>query len=404
MSRTCDRRGGGRHATSVSLDEALIDLIDTIGEAALDPDLWPIALTRLADSLGVGQVAMASLDERTKTFASIAPRTDPEDIASYAAYWAFHNPAWSRSTTVPTGQVFSIDSLVGREVFAKTAIFNEWWKPAQWSLTSIGANLVIEDRLTALVCVDSGPCKDALDEVQVRAFELALQHIHRAVRIQRKICRLDLARVAAAEQLDALPHGVVLVDAGARIILANNVARSLLATEDALAIRDGCLEAVSGGALADMIAGCVARPGHGSFTPRGGELEVKRGLGRAPLRVTVAAIPAERRIAEVPWLGLRAPVAIVAITDPEMQRRRIERYMREKFGLTPAESCLATEISKGDGRKAAAQRRGVALSTARAQLTSIFEKTGTRRQAELVRLVHDVSARVHIPEEGCGVL
>jgi DNA-binding CsgD family transcriptional regulator len=387
----------------MSLDDELIALIDTIGEAALDPGLWPHVLTQLADSLGAAQVAMASLDDRTRTFASIAPRTDPDALASYTSYWAFHNPAWNHSTTVPAGQIFSIDSLVGRDAFAKTAIFNEWWRPAQWGLALIGTNLLVEDRLTAMVCVDYGPSKPEIDAAAARAFAFAVQHIYRAVRIQQKICRLDLEREAAADKFDALPHGILLVDAGARVVFANPAARALLAAGEGLALRGGCLEAAGQGALASLIAGCAVKPRLPSLRVRGGDLEIARGAGRAPFQVTVVPISAEGRIVEVPWLGLRAPVAIVAVTDPDVERRRLERYLRDVFGLTPAESSLAAEIAKGDGRKAAAERRGVALSTARAQLSSIFEKTGTRRQAELVRLVLDVIARVHHPESGRGL-
>jgi DNA-binding CsgD family transcriptional regulator len=395
-------RGAGEASTGgrVSLEDALIDLIDTIGEAALDPDLWPLVLTRLADSLGAGQVAMASLDERTQAFASIAPRTDPEDLANYKTYWAFHNPAWMRSMAVPAGETFSLDSLVGREAFTRTPIFNEWWRPAGWGLALIGANLLVEDRLTALVCLDNGPNGDVIGEQQVHAFEFAVQHIHRAVRIQRKFCKLELEREAAADQYDAHPHGILLVDAGARVVFANSSARVLLAAGTGLVLRSGRLETEDGGVLPGLIAACEARPRFGTLRSRGGDLEIARGAGRAPLQVTVAPVCAEGRVAEVPWLGLRAPVAIVTITDPDLERRRLEQQLRDAFGLTPAESSLAAEIAKGDGRKAAAQRRGVALSTARAQLSSIFEKTGTRRQAELVRLVHDVTARVHHPEAG----
>jgi DNA-binding CsgD family transcriptional regulator len=386
----------------MNLDDALIELIDTIGEAALDPDLWPLTLTRLADAVGGGQVAMAALDERTQIFATIAPRSDPDYLASYKAYWAFHNPLWARSTAVAAGQTFTLDSLVGRDAFTKTPIFNEWWKPARCGLALVGANLMVEDGLTALVCVDNGPTKDEIADEQVRAFEFAVRHIHRAVKIQRKINKLDLEREAAAEQLDSLPHGVLLVDSTARVVFANPAASALLSVEDGLTLQSGFLEAAGCGPLASLIAACAAKPRFAAPRHRGGDLEIPRGFGRAALQVTVAPLGAERRITDVPWLGLRAPVAIVTVTDPDLERRRLEAHLRDAFGLTPAESSLAAEIAKGDGRKAAAQRRGVALSTARAQLSSIFEKTGTRRQAELVRLIHGVVAGFHHPETGRG--
>jgi DNA-binding CsgD family transcriptional regulator len=46
----------------------------------------------------------------------------------------------------------------------------------------------------------------------------------------------------------------------------------------------------------------------------------------------------------------------------------------------------------GDGRAAAANRCGVSINTARTQLTSIFEKVGGTRQAELIRALLEAEA------------
>lgn len=70
-------------------------------------------------------------------------------------------------------------------------------------------------------------------------------------------------------------------------------------------------------------------------------------------------------------------------------RARVQR-LRERFAFTPAEAAFALEIVKGDGRQAAADRLGITVGTARSHLSSIFDKTGSRRQAELVRLLLDI--------------
>jgi len=97
------------------------------------------------------------------------------------------------------------------------------------------------------------------------------------------------------------------------------------------------------------------------------------------------------RLAEVPWIGVGTPVAIVTVSDPDLDRRRQEKNLRSRFSLTSAESRLAVEILKGDGRAAAARRRGISDATAKTQLASIFDKTGTHRQAELIRLLLDAA-------------
>ena len=57
------------------------------------------------------------------------------------------------------------------------------------------------------------------------------------------------------------------------------------------------------------------------------------------------------------------------------------------FGLTKAEARLARELACGDTIEDIAEEHGASISTARVQLKSIFAKTGTSRQAELVALL-----------------
>jgi DNA-binding CsgD family transcriptional regulator len=77
----------------------------------------------------------------------------------------------------------------------------------------------------------------------------------------------------------------------------------------------------------------------------------------------------------------------VLASDPETERQARIDDLRERFGFTPAEAAFALEIIKGDGRQAAADRLGISVATARSHLSSIFNKTGSRRQAQLVLLL-----------------
>ncbi|MFO0726276.1 MAG: helix-turn-helix transcriptional regulator [Myxococcota bacterium] len=57
------------------------------------------------------------------------------------------------------------------------------------------------------------------------------------------------------------------------------------------------------------------------------------------------------------------------------------------YGLTPAERRLAKTLADGHTLADAARAFHVSLNTVRTQLQAIFHKTGTHRQAELVRLL-----------------
>jgi hypothetical protein len=165
----------------------LIALIDLIYEAALDNDLWPGVVIKLADAMGTAQVAMPSMDLRANVVATIAPRCDPDLLTSWKEYWAFRDPVLARAMRRPAGEIYTLDSLMPREEFAATPVFNELWLPAQYSLATMGANLVVEDQFSALICFSNPPGKDSLTAEQMRIFEAVVPHLARALRINRRL-------------------------------------------------------------------------------------------------------------------------------------------------------------------------------------------------------------------------
>jgi DNA-binding CsgD family transcriptional regulator len=110
-----------------------------------------------------------------------------------------------------------------------------------------------------------------------------------------------------------------------------------------------------------------------------------RGEERDPIQAFVA--PFKARDDDIRQGDAGESLAILFLTDPETALIADKNRWQQQFGLTAAEANLALEIVKGDGRRASAERLGISISTARAHLTHIFEKTGTRRQAALVRLL-----------------
>jgi DNA-binding CsgD family transcriptional regulator len=85
--------------------------------------------------------------------------------------------------------------------------------------------------------------------------------------------------------------------------------------------------------------------------------------------------------------------AIIVIVDLERQPRLPEEVLRISFSLSPAEAKLAQHLVSGESIEAIAEDLGIAYETARNQLKSIFAKTDTHRQAELVGLLTRVLMR-----------
>ncbi|MBI1196887.1 MAG: alpha/beta fold hydrolase [Phenylobacterium sp.] len=74
--------------------------------------------------------------------------------------------------------------------------------------------------------------------------------------------------------------------------------------------------------------------------------------------------------------------------------------LRESFGLTPAEVRLVERLGQGLALTDIAADLGVSIHTTRNQLNSVFNKIGVQRQAEIVRLLLELSAFAPSPIGG----
>jgi DNA-binding CsgD family transcriptional regulator len=95
----------------------------------------------------------------------------------------------------------------------------------------------------------------------------------------------------------------------------------------------------------------------------------------------------------------RGPAALgprrgfVVFVDLEARRAAAPGDLARAFGLTPAEARLASRLSSGEAVGLAAAKLGIAYETARCVLKSIFQKTDTHRQAQLVSLLSRIAQR-----------
>jgi hypothetical protein len=298
----------------MSIEDDVFTLIDLIYEAAFDSTQWPTALIRLADTMGAAQIGLLSLDRRARTFDSLAPRCDPVMDAIFKKYWAFHNPLWPHTIRRPVHEIFWTDSLLPRKDLVASRFFNEWMRPAEFGAAAIGANLLVGSDVSTMITAGNAPGKDEITAEQTYVFEAVLRHVHRAINIHRKLQLRDLDHDTAPDQLEQLTRGVMLVDGDARVLFANAAARRLFDSGGGFALKAGCVQSADGsGILQGLIASCT----HKVIAPNGpgGKISIPRGPRYSPLHVTVTPLRSRGTIAELPWLGLDIPVAIITVVD-----------------------------------------------------------------------------------------
>jgi DNA-binding CsgD family transcriptional regulator len=194
----------------------------------------------------------------------------------------------------------------------------------------------------------------------------------------------------AALALDYLETAVFVLDGDSRIQFANAAAKRLFDT-GRLSARNGLLSSPDSAEITALrrlvkqcVEGAVSSPAQMCFH-RLGDADSALCLALVAVRQPAGAKPGR-------------PIVMLFATAPCEASAPDTRQLRSQFGLTDAQAKLAIEIAKGEGLKACTRRLGIAMSTGRSHLKQIFEKTETRRQAELVRLIS--ACRFNVPQAG----
>jgi DNA-binding CsgD family transcriptional regulator len=158
--------------------------------------------------------------------------------------------------------------------------------------------------------------------------------------------------------LESLPLGLVLLDEEYRILFRNQAAVSL--------DNVWCLETIPPDYLL-AIKGAIRR----------GESEIFS-LGPQAHEVQLLLSPPQLRAQNVH--------AALLLRSSGPPTHAVE-HLQKMFSLTTAESRLVRLLLRGDNLKRAAAQLEVSTETVRSQLKSVFAKTNTRRQAELILLL-----------------
>lgn len=177
--------------------------------------------------------------------------------------------------------------------------------------------------------------------------------------------------------LDQIDLGVVLLDGDGGIAFANAGAERLLDRGDGVR-RLGHSLGAAGFEDAVRLQTAIGRAlqSDGRAAP---PLLLKRGRGRPIIASVVRTGSAAGPIS--------GPAAAVYLLDPDADVDPLLGPVCDGHDLTAAEARLARALVAGSTLTEAAAAQRIRLDTARSYLKQVFAKTGTHRQAELVRVM-----------------
>jgi DNA-binding CsgD family transcriptional regulator/PAS domain-containing protein len=372
----------------LSTKAELSSLLAALYDAAGDASLWSAFLGELGRATRSNQSAILLHDlSHGEHGISLHWGIDASAVRSYQVYFGARDFWMQKAAPLAhTGWLATSDEVCSFEELGRSEFYNDYLRPngfgphAMWE--------VIENSQSRIINV--GLYRDVRRPFGRKNLELLrflAPHIDRAFRLHLQLSELRSRADNLQYAIDRVAIGIILLGNDSRIIHTNEKAAKLLAGNDGLKVVQGCLHAESGGEaneLETLITQAQSTSMGTGFSP-GGAIKISRRVGPA-LQVVITPV---RNMA----FDSATPVyAIAFITDPSQKIRPPADILHVLFRLTPAESRVALLLCDGHALPKIADLIGVSANTLKTQLASVYRKTGTSRQSQLVRLLAQLAS------------
>lgn len=354
--------------------------IAAIYRAAAGATSWDEALSLLSDHLRILGAQMIGVDVATGavTFSHASKRIPSEAEIAYVRTFHRVDPRVPLALPKPAGEWLYDQDLFPDEVAQTNTYYRDLLIPTGGRYTA-GAKLCQhEGEITYIAFLSyadpagfSAPQREFIGQIGY--------HLQEAAVIYKRARRLSTMAAAGEGLVRRMGHPTFVLSAGARIEIVNDRGRDFLTQGHGLASAAGVLTAshpVVQCKLSSTLAAMFrCSGGHGRRVLRIGSAA---GNTRFVLSLTPFA-PAETMFA----FGVEPRVlAIVHAVDEKGSPDPM--LWEAAFDLTLAEAQVAMHLTRGQSVKQIAARRGVSVPTVRTQVRALMDKTGSRRQVDLV--------------------
>jgi DNA-binding CsgD family transcriptional regulator len=369
----------GRDVVSELIE--LSTVIAEIYDAAIQPALWQQALASICTYVGGYSGVLFWHDAASQSSQVLHTyNEDPKYTQLYFEKYLPMNPMFPAASFVDAGIVMNTEDIMPRSEFIETRFYKEWVHP-QGMADALAVNLEKGITRSSLINVRT---ETVVSEPMRQRMAALVPHLQRAVTIGRLFEQHKAAEQALTATLDHVEAAVFLVGADGAVAFANGPAMKML--DEAVLVRkhDHALCAVTP-ATDRMLRELFAAAANGDAS-----------LGVRGVAVPLTGSPKERWFAHVLPLtsGRRQEaghithaVAAVFIRNTAPNAPPPLEAIAKLHKLTAGEVRVLDAMLKINGVKAMAEVLGISEGTVRTHLHNLFRKTGTQRQADLVKLV-----------------
>ena len=367
-----------------SPEEAALRLAPLLLHAVLDPARWPATLSALGAAAAKVCVGHAPTGDLLVGFFPAMPE---RSVTAFLEFGGYAEDPRLRYGSARLGAVWQTCEVIAPADWRGSAMFREVFRPSGLDntlavvLAEPGAEIGVS---FALMQPSGAPPFGPREIALLKALVPHLERIARLL-VERHLAALERATLRGA--LDGLGTPTLVVASTGRILLANAAARTALSARAAVADLGGHLAATdpaAARALRRAVRGAAAAGSGGPGREARRHLALPDGAGGA-LHAAVSPIIAEPFACDLPLSEVAS--ALVQLSEPGAGAALDEDALRSLFALSPAEAEVTLRLARGAAPREIAAATGRRYETVRTLLKRAMGKTGTARQADLVRCV-----------------
>jgi len=277
--------------------------------------------------------------------------------------------------------------FVPDEIHHHTRLYKETSKP--WGIHSDGTCILHRGQIASTTCsFVRFPGQKETDQELLGIMAVINNHYHRAMMLQGRLNALEQTLIQSSNMLDLIDFGVILYGRQAEPAFVNAAAQRIIDQQDGVCLSAKKLRFLDHNAN-QVFQGLVSALYHQNLpmhAKSGGAFSIPRASGGKAYSAMVVPMQGPKD------MGEGSATAAIFLFDPTASRTSAMELFVASYGLSRSEAELAQRLALGDSLEEAAERRGVSRNTAKSQLRSVFAKTDTQRQSELVSLLlHSVA-------------
>ncbi|KQW38378.1 hypothetical protein ASC76_10165 [Rhizobacter sp. Root404] len=368
---------------STESDEVFERCVDRLYGVLADPSTLGAAVAQAAALFQASTANYIQTDEFGDVAALASHGHDESTLLAFVGHYQAFDPAKRPIIASRVGEWFANDDEFDPDRTSQREYVNDFALRA--GMRWFRGGKVYEGRTgSAIFSVQRPQDAPPFDSSTQTLYERLRPHFGRVARLSSELRGTVPGLLGSAELFESLTAGALVVDQRQKVLRANRSALALLCDSGALRIRNDHLYASP--ADLDAVLSRIIRDATGPLRQaRVLTLNPEEALTR---RIQLRVVPVHR--APSHFNGVRDDVALLLVTKGFSAPATVD--LRQLFGLSSAEAELVALLASGFSPAAAADKRGVALATVRAQLKSIYFKMGANSMAQLLTMASAQSA------------